>query len=68
MQQKTPATFGVLKILAYHNAVVKSQKLLPYNYSYRRQKIKPEIIKFHHAFSLSLFRFVLVNGVYKERS
>ena len=35
---------------------------------YRRQKIKPEIIKFHHAFSLSLFRFVLVNGVYKERS
>ena len=34
MQQKTPATFGVLKILAYHNAVVKSQKRLPYSYSY----------------------------------
>ena len=34
MQQKTPATFGVLKILAYHNAVGKSKKLLPCNYSY----------------------------------
>ena len=28
------APFGVLKILAYHSAVGKSQKLLPCNYSY----------------------------------
>ena len=34
LKQKTPATFGVLKILAYHNAVGKSKKLLPCNYSY----------------------------------
>ena len=34
LQQKTPAPFGVLKILAYHNTVAKSQKLSPGNYSY----------------------------------